>query len=56
MYQCLCKWYFKADARLADGHFLSQETAVNKGKSLNFWTATRMPKVSSKEGQKLKLL
>jgi hypothetical protein len=44
---------FAADAHLA-GQVLCEKPAVNRGKSQNDLIGTRMPTVSSKEGQHLK--
>jgi hypothetical protein len=47
---------FLTDAHLAEGQVLREEPTVNRGKSLKFRVETRMPTVSSKEGQHLKPL
>jgi hypothetical protein len=47
---------FLADAHLADGQVLHEESTANKGKALKFRAGTRMSTVSSKEEQNLKPL
>jgi hypothetical protein len=45
---------FAADGHLVEGKVLREEPTVNKGRSLKFLVGTRMPIVSSNEGQNLK--
>jgi hypothetical protein len=45
---------FAACSHLSEGQLLSEETAINRGKSRKFQIGTLTPAGSSKEGQHLK--
>jgi hypothetical protein len=47
---------FTADTHTAEEQHLCEKTVVNRGKCQTFLIGTRMPTVSSKEGQNLKSL